>query len=422
MTRLQRWFRDLPIERKLSAITTCVVLAALLPIAIAALSYEYRAALRAGVLEIQVQASIIRDNTAAALAFRDQTAATEVLDTLRASSTIVQAVLTLPDDSIFAHYTRGGTKLSPALAQLQAEQEIITANSILVSRRVYLKNQVVGSLMMEANLNELHDRIRFYALFMALGTLAALGFAHWLARRLIASITHPLSRLVTLTHKVASSEDYTLREVVESHDEIGELSQAFNTMLSHIHDRDMRLNQLAYRDNVTGLTNRHYFKERAEEAVAKAMRSGSHCGLMFIDLDRFKAVNDTLGHEVGDELLQVVAQRLSSLLRKSDVVCRIGGDEFAVILEDVKEYSDMTTIAEKMVRALAQAVPLRGHDVFIGASIGISVFPDHANSMSELLRCADVAMYQAKSQGRGQCCIYKPEMDNVTPPDKPASP
>jgi len=216
-----------------------------------------------------------------------------------------------------------------------------------------------------------------------------------------------------LTHNVTRNEDYTLREVVESKDEIGELSQAFNTMLSHIHDRDVRLNQLAYRDSLTGLTNRHYFKERAEQAVTNALNNGTRCGLMFIDLDRFKAVNDTLGHEVGDELLQVVALRLNSLLRNSDVVCRIGGDEFAVIFENIHELSGMMAVAQKMVHMLAQAVPLRGQDVFIGASIGISVCPDNASNMSDLLRCADVAMYQAKSKGRGQVSIYEMAGDQM---------
>jgi diguanylate cyclase (GGDEF)-like protein len=249
-------------------------------------------------------------------------------------------------------------------------------------------------------------------LFIVLSTLVALIFAHVLARRLIASITRPLSRLVTLTHNVAAQEDYTLRETVESRDEIGDLSQAFNTMLSHIHERDVRLNQLAYRDNVTGLFNRHYFKERAEQALGNTLRYGSNFCLMFIDLDRFKAVNDTLGHEVGDELLMEVAQRLSGLLRNNDVVCRIGGDEFAVVLENVKDFDGMCAKAEKMVRALEKAVFLRGQEVFIGASIGISICPDHATTVTELLRCADLAMYQAKAQGRGQYCVYSKDCES----------
>jgi diguanylate cyclase (GGDEF)-like protein len=412
MKPLARWFRDLPIERKLSVITTCVVLAALLPIVGVTLGYEYFAVRRAALQEVQVQANIIRDNTAAALAFRDQGSATEVLDTLRASPSVVQAVLSLPDGSRFAQYRRAGSEFDPTMAQRQSDQETITGDDIQVSRSVQLKGQAVGWLVVKSSLDELHNRIWFYALFIVLSTLVALIFAHVLARRLIASITRPLSRLVTLTHNVAAQEDYTLRETVESQDEIGDLSQAFNTMLSHIHERDVRLNQLAYRDNVTGLFNRHYFKERAEQALGNTLRYGSNFCLMFIDLDRFKAVNDTLGHEVGDELLKEVAQRLSGLLRNNDVVCRIGGDEFAVILENVKDLDGMCGKAGKMVRALEKAVILHGQEVFIGASIGISICPDQATTVTELLRCADLAMYQAKAQGRGQYCVYSKDCES----------
>lgn len=407
MTRIAHWFRDLPIEHKLSTITNCVVLAALLPFAGITLAYEYLTVRRAKVQEVQVQANIIRDNTAAALAFRDASSAREVLDTLRASPGIVQAVLTLPDGSVLAHYVRPPTGRNPAPPALRhAEQALVTGTAIQVERQVELKGQVVGWLLLESDLSALHARINLYALFITLITLAALGLAHGLARRLIGSITRPLSRLVKLTHDVARQGDYTLRETVDSRDEIGDLSQAFNTMLSHIHDRDVRLHQLAYRDNVTGLTNRHFFKERAEVAISRAQSTGSRCALMFIDLDRFKAVNDTLGHDIGDELLQAVALRLNALLRPGDVICRIGGDEFAVIIENILDLGFVSTLAEKMVLTATEKVMLRGHSVGVGASIGISVCPDHAATMSDLLRCADQAMYKAKAQGRGQYCVY----------------
>lgn len=409
--KLKDWFHNQSIQHKLSSITAVVIVAALLPTGSAMLGYEYHAIRKAALEEVQIQADIIRNNAAGAVAFQDPVAATEVLATLQASPSVAQAMLFLPDGSAFAHYSHSGATPGPLPLEHRADSATASWKSIVVVRSVHLKSQMVGWLLIESNLNAFYVRMQLYAAVIILCTLAGLALAQWLARRLIARITAPLSRLVALTHHVADQKDYTLRETVESKDEIGDLSQAFNTMLSHIHERDVRLNQLAYYDSVTGLANRHYFKERAEQAVGNALRYGSRCCLMFVDLDRFKAVNDSLGHDVGDELLQAVAQRLSTTLRNNDVVCRIGGDEFAVILENVKNLNDVGRLAQKMIDALQESFSLRGQDVSIGASIGISVCPEHADSMAELLRCADIAMYQAKSQGRGQFRFYRPDFE-----------
>lgn len=411
--KFKDWFRDQSIQRKLSGITAMVILAAMLPIVSVTLGYEYHAVRQGALKELQVQADIIRDNAAAALAFRDLSAATEVLDTLRSSPNISRAVLLLPDGSFYAQYVPNGKSSNVLSVANLADGETISWSSMGVVRRAYLKQEPVGWLLIESSLDTFYVRIQWYAMVIFFSTLAGVGCALWLARRLIARIVEPLSRLVTLTHHVASKEDYTLRETVESQDEIGGLSQAFNTMLSHIHERDVRLNQLAYYDNVTGLANRHYFKERAEQAVGNALRYGGRSCLMFIDLDRFKAVNDTLGHEMGDELLRAVAQRLTKTLRNNDVVCRIGGDEFAVILENVKSLNDVGLLAQKMVQILAQPFVLDGHEALIGGSIGISACPDHAHTMAELLHCSDIAMYQAKALGRGQFCIYRADFEGT---------
>lgn len=413
--KLQDWFHNQSIQYKLSGITAVVIVAALLPIGSVMLGYEYHAIRKAALEEVQIQADIIRNNAAGALAFQDPVTAAEVLGTLRASPSVAQAMLFLPDGRSFAHYTPSDTAPGPLPQEQRVDSATASWKSILVVRSVHLKSQMVGWLVIESSLNAFYVRIQLYAAVIILCALAGLALAQWLARRLITRITEPLSRLVALTHHVADQKDYTLRETVESKDEIGDLSQAFNTMLSHIHERDVRLNQLAYYDSVTGLANRHYFKERADQAVGNALRYGGRCCLMFIDLDRFKAVNDSLGHDVGDELLQAVAQRLRTTLRNNDVVCRIGGDEFAVILENVQNVNDVARLAQKMIDALEKSFLLRGHGISIGASIGISVCPDHADSMAELLRCADIAMYQAKAQGRGQFRSYRSDFEAPAP-------
>jgi diguanylate cyclase (GGDEF)-like protein len=146
--------------------------------------------------------------------------------------------------------------------------------------------------------------------------------------------------------------------------------------------------------------------------LTQAKRSRKHYGLMYIDLDRFKSVNDTLGHHVGDLLLQVVAARLRSALRESDVIARIGGDEFSVLLTGLDSVDDIAVIAGKIIQSISQPCPnLDGHELRVSPSIGIAVFPQDGHKMEKLSRHADAAMYQSKQAGRGRFTFYDPALN-----------
>lgn len=404
--RVAKWFANRSIQAKLGIINSLGILAALLPIVGITLGYEYYAVRQAMLQEIQVQANIVRDASAAAMAFRDHQAATEVLETLRFSPGVVQAALVLPEGVVYVTYGKNGAPVTIVPTVGEADSQAVSTHIVRIYRNVYLKNAFVGSLIVESSLDEFYSRMGFYFLVIFLTTLGGLALANRLSQYLKTTITGPLSRLVALTHHVSVNQDYTQQPVIETQDEIGGLSRAFNEMLSHIQERDNRLNKLAYFDNVTGLSNRHYFKERAEQAVENALRYGFSCCLMFIDLDDFKIVNDTLGHHVGDELLREVATRLNGSVRGNDIVCRIGGDEFAVILENIKDVSGVEILAQKLITSLMQPMHLHGSDVLVGASIGIGVCPDNAVTMSDLLRIADTAMYEAKARGKNQYQLY----------------
>ena len=162
-----------------------------------------------------------------------------------------------------------------------------------------------------------------------------------------------------------------------------------------------QLEQLAYYDPLTKLPNRALYRERLERELLQCKRSGNRSALLFIDLDRFKQVNDTLGHDVGDDLLIAVAQRLNSGIRDSDTACRLGGDEFTVILSGITNTEGVALVAQNIIEQLQQTFPLHGHDVQIGGSIGIALIPDDADSYIEINKMADIAMYQAKKSGRG---------------------
>ena len=161
-----------------------------------------------------------------------------------------------------------------------------------------------------------------------------------------------------------------------------------------------RLQYLATRDALTGLPNRLLLHERLTQAIAQAKRSGHRVGVLFIDLDRFKNVNDTLGHRIGDELLKRVTAALSGALRETDLLARLGGDEFMVIVEDFDDPSVLGRIAQKLLDAIAQPFEIEEHDIFVTSSIGIAVYPDDSDDPEELLKHADVAMYRSKELGR----------------------
>jgi diguanylate cyclase (GGDEF)-like protein/PAS domain S-box-containing protein len=161
-----------------------------------------------------------------------------------------------------------------------------------------------------------------------------------------------------------------------------------------------RIAFLAHHDQLTGLPNRLLLADRVKIALAQTQRNKLQCAVMFLDLDRFKTINDTLGHAVGDELLIEVARRLRGQVRDSDTVARLGGDEFVVVLPGIKARDDVERVAEKIRAALAAPYTLGSHSVNTTPSIGVALFPDHGDNADALFKCADEAMYDVKSAGR----------------------
>jgi diguanylate cyclase (GGDEF)-like protein/PAS domain S-box-containing protein len=166
------------------------------------------------------------------------------------------------------------------------------------------------------------------------------------------------------------------------------------------------INRLAFYDPLTQLPNRRLLQERLKHGIELYHRTGSLMAVLMMDLDKFKAVNDKLGHAAGDELLQQVAERIKYRLREVDMVARLGGDEFVILLDDVGEYNHVAQVATSIIETLSQPFALyQSHTVYIGASIGIAIYPQHGDSIEVLMDNADAALYRAKEQGRG-CFVY----------------
>jgi diguanylate cyclase (GGDEF)-like protein/PAS domain S-box-containing protein len=180
--------------------------------------------------------------------------------------------------------------------------------------------------------------------------------------------------------------------------------------ITEIRRKDEHIRHLAFHDPLTGLPNRALLLDRLEHSLAMSARAGAGLGVLFVDLDRFKQINDSLGHDIGDGVLKEVAARLSACLRQSDTVARIGGDEFIILLERVEAPATYAGLTELIMTSLNAPMSVAGHPIQIGASIGIACYPEDGGDVASLMKQADAAMYVAKSAGRGIYRFFQPAM------------
>ncbi len=262
---------------------------------------------------------------------------------------------------------------------------------------------------------------------LALAAVMALLFARTLMR--------PVERLNRAIRRVLAGEFSRVPDV-PGKDEMGRLASTFNLMIDGLQQRERRMHKLAYRDALTSLPNRTLFRERLEHALSIARRDSRHVSVMFVDLDKFKQVNDSLGHQAGDALLREVADRVRQLLRGSDSVVRLeplerrakagtpveaereptmfarmGGDEFAILLPGC-DSARAKAIGDRVAQAVRRPFTWEGQVIDFGCSVGIATYPDHANDADSLMQTADIAMYEAKSRQLG-ISIFDPNVERT---------
>lgn len=175
-------------------------------------------------------------------------------------------------------------------------------------------------------------------------------------------------------------------------------------------DAERKIRHMAYHDTLTGLPNRLLFNDRIEQAISRATRNKTRFALLFIDIDNFKVINDSMGHDAGDNLLTSLTLRIQQSLRRTDTIARLGGDEFAIILENIHLPEDVILVTKSLLGNLGKPLEIHQREVYVGASIGISVFPDDGEDFGSLLKHADIAMYRAKETGRNTFQFYASEM------------
>ncbi|OGI38414.1 MAG: hypothetical protein A2V91_01985, partial [Candidatus Muproteobacteria bacterium RBG_16_64_10] len=218
-----------------------------------------------------------------------------------------------------------------------------------------------------------------------------------------------------LSHTIMQSGMHYMHDgfVITEHGKYAGMGTGYDLMKAITERTQANLYRLAHHDALTGLPNRLLFVDRLSQAMAQANRNERLVAVMLLDLDRFKAINDTLGHTMGDRLLKGVAERLASCVREDDTVARLGGDEFTIMLPEIQYIQDAATVAQKILDAFTRPFFLDGHELFIGTSIGIALYPFNED-LNLLLRDADIAMYEVKQQGGNNYQFYTAEMNTAS--------
>jgi diguanylate cyclase (GGDEF)-like protein/PAS domain S-box-containing protein len=264
------------------------------------------------------------------------------------------------------------------------EGRILAVNPSVVSITGYSREELVGNTMRQLQSGR-HDRAFYETLWHAVGTSGYWQGEIW-NRRKSGEVYPELLTISTVRDDAGEITNY-----------VGSFSDI--TLWKRSQDR---MEHLAHHDALTGLPNRLMLRARLEHAVSKARRDKAQGAVLFLDLDRFKQVNDTLGHPAGDALLIAVAKRLRERLRDSDTLARLGGDEFVILIEDLTERSQAAALAQELIARLSEPFDLPGgHVARIGGSIGIALFPVDGTAPDELIQRADVALYESKQGGRG---------------------
>ena len=355
--------------------------------------------------------TLLAATSASALVFGDQESAATLLSSLKEHTATRYVQMYNADQQLFAEYRRSGQLVDVDIDDYESDAFFKNKN-IYLSQPVLMNGEYLGVIVISADTNSLNEQKNRYILIASTVLFISLVLAYLLNWQLQKRLTAPISDLINLVSYVAKNKKYHRRLDSARDDEIGDLTLGVNTMLDTIEAHETQLFQRANYDELTQLPNRHLLMERLTHGINTATRNKTEIALLFLDLDRFKVVNDSLGHRVGDELLVQVAGKLVNTLRKSDSISRWGGDEFVMLLENIKDVEDIDNIVEKIVEELAKPTMTGGHLLHVSTSIGIARFPQDGDDSVSLLKHADISMYRAKAQGPGKFEYFNPTMLN----------
>jgi diguanylate cyclase (GGDEF)-like protein len=441
---------NIPIRRKLTLLIVLISTVSLLLASIAFITSDRISVQQTVSDNLRTMANIIAANSSAALLFSDPDAAQETLGFLKSQQHIQAAAIYSMNEREFASYIKPGTELELPAADLQNENILFWSNYVESFTHIIYEGEKIGTVYLRSDMDIIHDRLIRLLGIVAVVLTASLLVTFILSAQLQRIITDPLLRLSAIARQVSTEKNYSVRVIGKGKDELGNLISDFNTMLDEIQLRDSelvehrlkleervvkrtrelesanaqleiskeqaesvasRMEYHAHHDSLTGLPNRVLLNDRITSELTHARRQQSNAALLFLDLDRFKIINDSLGHAVGDQLLRAIARRLNDCVREEDTVARLGGDEFMVLLPRISGSADAGRIAMKIIERLVDPISCNGHELHITTSIGISIFPYDGTDAETLIKHADISMYRAKELGRNKAVYYTAEMN-----------
>lgn len=310
-----------------------------------------------------------------------------------------------------------------------------TGERLLLSEPITADDgEFFGSMYFNVSTQEFYSKIIQFAIMSLVIIALLIACVYVISLRLQKLISGPIEKLDNISRDISKNGNYALRMPYSGKNEIGSLADSFNQMLETIEknqkERDaaddaLQLNKrrleravkdlqyLANYDSLTQLPNRALCMDRIKHALKRATRTNTMVGLLFLDLDHFKDVNDSLGHAVGDQLLKATSQRLLEKIRNEDTLARLGGDEFVIILNEIQETQDVISIVNKIVVAFEEPFKLSNYEVNCTVSIGVCLFPQDGVDVDSLMKAADAAMYKAKEVGRNTFEFYEVELNKM---------
>lgn len=371
------------------------------------------------VSEAKVFAEILAENISSSIVKNDFLAISNTLISIEHNNKIRQTfALDLQWKILGAFHQGEDFYKKREIVSVIRENENIWKNGFYYSVvPIIYEEKKIGYLVVVASLHDFYIQAIQNSLVIILIIIIALLITYRMRRSLQESILLPISQLDTITSTIVRTKVLDQKMPLFNNDEIGDLAKNFEAMLSELHlyqnELNAQKNILEYQANhdlLTKLPNRVLFNDRLYQSISRSSREDQQFALFFIDLDKFKEINDTFGHVIGDILLERVAKILSGLIREEDTLSRFGGDEFVILLQRTKDPLSVSSIADKILDALRQPIFIHDHKLKIGCSIGISLYPQDSKDATELLKYADIAMYRSKENGRNLYHFYKEEM------------